>query len=186
MPNGWRTISSLVHTQNSTSRSTRERNGWILLATKIKARTAEGRWITNPVWPSSCVTPAGTSNELDVQNGWEENTHTHRDTRNCSPIPVFCFLYSKILPVTKMRLNVCFNEMALFGLLQLLSKAVAAMAEMEVSPQEEMANSQGMKRFAIERPGLNEGFVSFPVLCGVQSSPLVFAPSLPIVWGPLQ
>ena len=25
------------------------------------------------------------------------------------------FLYSKILPVTKMRLNVCFNEMALFG-----------------------------------------------------------------------
>ena len=26
----------------------------------------------------SCVTPAGTSNELDVQNEWEENTHnTH-------------------------------------------------------------------------------------------------------------
>ena len=24
-----------------------------------------------------CVTPAGTSNELDVQNEWEENTHTH-------------------------------------------------------------------------------------------------------------
>ena len=23
----------------------------------------------------SCMTPAGTSNELDVQNGWEENTH---------------------------------------------------------------------------------------------------------------
>ena len=34
----------------------------------------------NPVWPSSCVTPAGTSNELDVQNGWEENTHTHTHT----------------------------------------------------------------------------------------------------------
>ena len=31
----------------------------------------------NPVWPSSCVTPTGTSNELDVQNEWEENTHTH-------------------------------------------------------------------------------------------------------------
>ena len=30
----------------------------------------------NPVWPSSCATPAGTSNELDVQNNWEENTHT--------------------------------------------------------------------------------------------------------------
>ena len=26
----------------------------------------------------SCVTQAGTSNELDVQNKWEENTHTHR------------------------------------------------------------------------------------------------------------
>ena len=23
------------------------------------------------------MTPAGTSNELDVQNKWEENTHTH-------------------------------------------------------------------------------------------------------------
>ena len=23
------------------------------------------------------MTPAGTSNELDNQNGWEENTHTH-------------------------------------------------------------------------------------------------------------
>ena len=27
--------------------------------------------------PSSCVTPAGTSNDVDVQNEWEENTHTH-------------------------------------------------------------------------------------------------------------
>ena len=70
--------------------------------------------------------------------------------------------------------------------LQLLSKAVAAMVEMEVSPQEEMANPQGMKVFAVERPELPEDFVSFPALCGVQSSPLVFAPILPIVWGPLQ
>ena len=29
----------------------------------------------------SCVTPAGTSNELDVQNKWEENTHTHHPLR---------------------------------------------------------------------------------------------------------
>ena len=77
MPDGWKTIDEVVSTQNSTSRSTRERNGWILLARKIKARTAERRWMKNPVWPSSCVTPAGTSNELDVQNEWEENTHTH-------------------------------------------------------------------------------------------------------------
>ena len=60
------------------------------------------------------------------------------------------------------------------------------MVEMEVSPQEEMANPQGMKVFAVERPGLPEDFVYFPALCGVQSSPLVFAPNLPIVWGPLQ
>ena len=26
------------------------------------------------------MTPAGTSNELDVQNEWEENTHTHIST----------------------------------------------------------------------------------------------------------
>ena len=55
------------------------------------------------------------------------------------------------------------------------------MVEMEVSPQEEMANPQGMKVFVVP-----EDFVSFPALRGVQSSPLVFAPNLPIVWGPLQ
>ena len=30
------------------------------------------------------MTPAGTSNELDVQNEWEENTHTH--TRTSTPL----------------------------------------------------------------------------------------------------
>ena len=59
------------------------------------------------------------------------------------------------------------------------------MAEMEVSPLEKMANPQGMKVFAVERPGLPEDFVNFPALCVVQSSPLVFAPNLLIVWGPL-
>ena len=60
------------------------------------------------------------------------------------------------------------------------------MAEMEVSPQEEMADPQAVKVFAVERPGLPEFFVYFRALCGVQSSPLVFAPNLPIVWGLLQ
>ena len=32
------------------------------------------------------MTPAGTSNELDVQNGWEENTHTHTHTHQKSSI----------------------------------------------------------------------------------------------------
>ena len=77
-------------------------------------------------------------------------------------------------------------EWRYLGCLQLLSKAVAAMADMEASPQEEMANPQGMKVFVVEGPGLPEDFVSFPALCGVQSSPLVFAPNLPIVWDPLQ
>ena len=71
------------------------------------------------------------------------------------------------------------------GHLQPLSKAVAAIAEMKVSPQEWMVDSQGRKVFAVEKPGLPEDFVSFPALCGVQSSPLVFAPNLPIVCGPL-
>ena len=49
------------------------------------------------------------------------------------------------------------------GHLQLFSKAVAATAEMEISPQEEMASPQGMKVFTVERPGLSEDFVYFPV-----------------------
>ena len=60
------------------------------------------------------------------------------------------------------------------------------MAEMEVRPQKEVANSQEIKVFAVEIPGLPEDFVYFPALCGVQSSPLVFAPNLPFVRGPLQ
>ena len=60
------------------------------------------------------------------------------------------------------------------------------MAKMEVSLQEEMTNPQVMEVFAVERPGLPEDFVSFSALCGVQSSPLVFAPNLPFVRGPLQ
>ena len=51
------------------------------------------------------------------------------------------------------------------GHLQLLSNAVAAMAKIEVSPQEEMANSQGMKLFAVEIPELPEDFEYFPALC---------------------
>ena len=38
------------------------------------------------------------------------------------------------------------------------------MVEMEVSPQEEMANPQGIKVFAVERPGLPEDFVYFPAV----------------------
>ena len=61
------------------------------------------------------------------------------------------------------------------------------MAEMEISPQEKITNPQVMKVFAVvERHGLPEDFVSFPALCGVQSSPFVFVPNRSIVWGPLK
>ena len=60
------------------------------------------------------------------------------------------------------------------------------MVKMKVIPQEEIANPQGIKVFAVERHGLPEDFVYFPAPCGVQSSPLVFVPNRPIVWGPLQ
>ena len=49
-----------------------------------------------------------------------------------------------------------------------------------------MANPQDMKVFAVERHELREIFVYFRALCGVQSSPLVFAPNRAIVWGPLE
>ena len=76
--------------------------------------------------------------------------------------------------------------MALFEPFAALIKGCSSYGKMEVSPQEKMANPQGIKVFAVERAGLPEDFVSFPAFCGVQSSPLVFAPNLPIVWGPLQ
>ena len=57
---------------------------------------------------------------------------------------------------------------------------------MEVGPQEDRANPQGMKVFAVERCGLPQYFVSFRTPCGVQSSPLVFAPNRVFVCGPLQ
>ena len=42
-------------------------------------------------------------------------------------------------------------KLCYLGYLQVLSKAAAAMAEMEVSPHEEMANPEGMKVFTVER-----------------------------------
>ena len=37
----------------------------------------------------SCVTPAGTSNELDVKNKWEEDTITHTHTGKYFTLFVF-------------------------------------------------------------------------------------------------
>ena len=87
-----------------------------------------------------------------------------------------------------MRLNVCFNEMAPFGPFASFIRALVlmtGMAEVEVSPQEEMANPQDMKVFVLERHELPEDLVSFRALCGGQLSLLVFAPNRAIIWGPL-
>ena len=72
------------------------------------------------------------------------------------------------------------------GHLQLLSRAVAIIAEVLVSPPEKMANMQEMKVFAVERHELPEDSGYFPTLCGLQSSLLVFVQNRPIVWGSLQ
>ena len=60
------------------------------------------------------------------------------------------------------------------------------MAEVEVSPQHEVTNSQDMKVFAVEKHVLPEDFEYFRNLRRVQSSPLVFAPNRAFGCGPLQ
>ena len=82
MPNEWRTIKSLVHKIRLHGRRGK---GMAEFFSREKLRHAP----QNSVLPSSCVTPVGTSNELDVQNEWEK-THTHSIiTVNLSPILYF-------------------------------------------------------------------------------------------------
>ena len=79
MPNEWRTIKSLVH-KIKFDFTVDKGKGMAESFSREKLRYApqkEGGW-KKLLWPFSCVTPAGTSNEFDVQNEWEENTqHTH-------------------------------------------------------------------------------------------------------------
>ena len=72
MPNGRRTIKSLVHKIRLHGRRGK---GMAESFSREKLRQApqkEGGW--KKILCSSCVTPAGTS--IEVQNEWEENTHT--------------------------------------------------------------------------------------------------------------
>ena len=73
-----------------------------------------------------------------------------------------------------------------FQLFSAVVLAFTAVTEVRVSPQNDMANLQGMKVFAVERHGLPVDFVYFRVLCGVQSLPLVFAPNRAFARGSLQ
>ena len=74
----------------------------------MRASTAEGRWIRNPVWSFSCVTPAGTStsltsriNEMKTHTrthtlAWEDQCERHRMTRMTGPdCAVMCNLFNK-------------------------------------------------------------------------------------------
>ena len=72
-----------ISAPSSTSRSTKERNGGIGLARKIKAKTANGMR-RNLVWPSSCVTSAGASTDLTVG---VRGMATHKNTRRYDIIP---------------------------------------------------------------------------------------------------
>ena len=78
MPNGGRTIKSLVRKIRLHGQRGKGMAESFSRETLRHAPQKEGGWEIlcdlPPVWPSSCVTPAGTSNELDVQNEWEENT----------------------------------------------------------------------------------------------------------------
>ena len=83
MPNGWRTIKSKVHKIRLHRRRGKGKAGSFSREKLRHAPQKERRWMRNPVWPSSCVTPAGTS--IEVQNEWEENTHnTHYTILYCS------------------------------------------------------------------------------------------------------
>ena len=72
--------------------------------------------------PSSCVTPAGTSNELDVQNVWEENIHTHAHKIIKKPIaPVVQLVTSSKPSKERFRPLKKFGKFGIFSKLSKLS-----------------------------------------------------------------
>ena len=87
-----------------------------------------------------------------------------------SPIPVFCIFVLQNIVGKKNKTKCGWLSATIkwrhSGHSQLLFRAVALitrMAEMGVSPQEEMANPQDMEVFPVERHGLPKDFVV--VLC---------------------
>ena len=89
-----------------------------------------------------------------------------------------------------MRLNVCVDEMALFGpyaaVVKKAKQSLTAMVQKEVCQRDEIADPPGTAVLPIDRHSFAEGFVSFRTLCSVQSSLARFAPNRAIAWGPPQ
>ena len=86
-----------------------------------------------------------------------------------------------------MRLNVCVNEMVLFGSFAAVIKVclrLTAMAQHEVCLRDERAIPPGIQCSPLRDMDFVEGFVSFRTLGGMQSSPLVFAPNCAVEYGP--
>ena len=103
MPDGWRTIKSLVHKIRLHGR--REK-GMAESFSRDKLgthrRKMDGKF---------CVTPAGTSNELDVQHESDGHTHTHE---SISIVKYSIVLYSNVLVASTMRVCVVVFSSRLF------------------------------------------------------------------------
>ena len=67
------------------------------------------------------MTPAGTSNELDVQNGWEENTHTHTQNGQAAPGRDGQTRFAR--PNSQVRMGAGTHLISLYGLMSTLSLA---------------------------------------------------------------
>ena len=62
------------------------------------------------------MTPAGTSNELDVQNEWEENTHTHTYKKHDTKILLIDYYYCSS-SAEHSRYYCCYRTVVVFNVL---------------------------------------------------------------------
>ena len=106
-----------------------------------------------------------------------------------SPFFAFCTPESRPLQAyNKMRLDVCVNEMALFGPHAVVVKGETFFDSDGLKCGLPTRRDDGSTRcvLPIDRHGFAEGFEYFRTLCGVQSSLVRFAPNRAIAWGPPQ
>ena len=96
------------------------------------------------------MTPAGTSNELDVQNGWEENTHTHTQSMF---VELFLVFYPRLIEynivircISKHSYYCCTDCVDLFSPSQLLSVHVCKGLEFRVGYEAFYGNDHGKRK----------------------------------------